>query len=184
MTPTFRGFNSYTGFYSGGEDYFTHMTQSNYDFRSDEAPYCGANCSRVDSGDHGTYSAHVFTSAAVDIINEHDPNTPLFLYLAYQNVHAPAEVPQSYVDAYNTTIQSKRRRTFAGMLSAMDEGIGNVTAALRAKGMMDDLLLMFTADNGGPTTTGDGVGSSNAPFRGGKHSIWEVGLSPPSCSAC
>ena len=50
----------------------------------------------------------------------------------------------------------------------MDEGLGNVTRALRAKGMMDDIVIVFTTDNGGPTTTGDGVGAQNLPLRGGK----------------
>ena len=73
------------------------------------------------------------------IVGEHDPSKqPLFLYLAYQGVHAPALVPAHYADAYNKTISDRKRRTFAGMLSAVDEGIGNVTAALKAKGMLDN----------------------------------------------
>ena len=59
----------------------------------------------------------------------------------------------------------------------MDEGVGNVTAALTGKNMMDNSIILFTADNGGPTTTGDAVGSRNFPLRGGKHSIWEVSQS-------
>jgi len=93
-------------------------------------------------------------------------------------VHAPAEVPASYRDAYNATIEDPKRRTFAGMLSCMDEGIGNVTKALRAKHMLDNSVVVFTTDNGGPISTspgGDYAGSNNFPLRGGKHTIWEGG---------
>lgn len=66
---------------------------------------------------------------------------------AYQAVHSPNQVPQQYVDPYNATIADQKRRTFAGMLSCMDEGIGNITEALRAKGMLDDTLIVFSTDN-------------------------------------
>lgn len=46
-TPTFRGFQSFYGFYSGGEDYFTHMAGNAYDFRRDPSPRCGKGCSQV-----------------------------------------------------------------------------------------------------------------------------------------
>ena len=36
MTPTFRGFNSFYGFYGGGEDYFKHESSGYYDFRRDK----------------------------------------------------------------------------------------------------------------------------------------------------
>ena len=124
----------------------------------------------------GKYSTTIFSEEAVKVVQEHDTSKPLFLYLAYQAVHAPADCPSSYVDKYAHLIADKKRRVFAGMLSAMDEGIGNVTAALKAKGMLENTLIVFTADNGGPTTTGDGVGSRNWPLRGGKHSIWEGGV--------
>ena len=78
---------------------------------------------------------HIPREQAVRVVGAHDFGAqPLFLYLAYQGVHAPAEVPTSYVDAYSTTIAEPKRRTFAGMLSCVDEGIANVTAALKAAG--------------------------------------------------
>jgi hypothetical protein len=57
-TPTFRGFDSFLGFYGGGEDYFLHLSgagsespgpklSNGYDFRWDRRPRCGEGCSRV-----------------------------------------------------------------------------------------------------------------------------------------
>lgn len=40
-TPTFRGFNSFYGFYGGGEKYFTHKNAGFYDFRADRHANCG-----------------------------------------------------------------------------------------------------------------------------------------------
>ena len=91
------------------------------------------------------------------MVDAHDLSTKLFLYLAFQGVHSPAQVPHRYEDAYIGTIADAKRRRYAGMLSCVDEGVGNVTAALQARGMLDTTLVVFTADNGGPTTTGDNV---------------------------
>lgn len=175
FTPTFRGFDSFYGFYSGGEDYFKHNAGHGYDFRRDPKPRCGVGCSQVAWEAKGKYSTTLFAEEAVQVIKAHDTSKPLFLYLAFQAVHAPAQVPASYITPYTDIIPEKKRRTFAGMLSCMDEGIGNVTRALHEKKMDDNLLIIFTTDNGGPTTTGDGVGARNWPLRGGKHSIWEGG---------
>lgn len=176
MTPTFRGFESFLGFYSGGEDYFKHTSGSAYDMRRDQGLRCGANCSEVAWDLDGVYSTIAFSSEAVRVISAHDDAKPLFLYLAYQAVHSPAQVPPSYIGPYTHTIANAKRRTFAGMLSCMDEGLGNVTAALKSAGLFDNLITVFTTDNGGPTTTGDGVGAQNWPLKGGKHSIWEGGV--------
>lgn len=64
--------------------------------------------------------------------------------------HGPACV---LADPYKGIIDNERRRTFAGMLSAVDEGIANVTAALKRRNMWDNTLLVFTADNGAPICT-------------------------------
>jgi arylsulfatase A-like enzyme len=121
------------------------------------------------------YSTHLYASSAVSLIRAHDPATPLFLYLAFQAVHSPDQVPQQYIDPYNATIADPKRRTFAGMLSCLDEAVGNVTAALRAAGMLDNTVIVLVSDNGGPTNLDEGTFSNNFPLRGGKHSLWEGG---------
>ena len=177
MTPTFRGFDSFLGFYSGGEDYFTHQSSGAYDFRRDPSPFCGKNCSQINSDDQNVYSTIAFTREAVRVVDNHEfAEKPLFLYLAYQGVHAPAQVPKSYEKKYESSIPDSKRRTFAGMLSAVDEGIKNVTDALADKGQLSNTLVVFTSDNGGPVLGGDAVGARNHPLRGGKHSIWEGGV--------
>ena len=89
-------------------------------------------------------------------------------------MHYPDECPPEYVGAYNDSIQNDKRRTFAGMLSVMDEGIGNVTDVLKELGYLDDdgnTLVIFSSDNGGPVGQ---TGTSNWPLRGGKDTVWEV----------
>jgi hypothetical protein len=181
QTPTFRGYDSFHGFYTGGEDYFTHQADGGMDMHIDRGRECGANCSVSDFASVGTYTTHLFTHAAVDVIRAHPPAQPLFLYVAYQAVHSPDQVPQSYIDPYNKTIADPKRRTFAGMLSCLDEGVGNITAALAAAGLEASTLVLFVADNGGPIRCtdgpcGDATGTSNWPLRGGKHSVWEGGV--------
>eukprot|EP01084_Bolivina_argentea_P102820 184186_1 len=182
-TPTFRGYKSYYGYYTGGEDYFTHKAGGYYDFRNDMGINCGGNCSQVAVNAYQNYSANLFSDRAIEVIVNHSTHsdtkdTPLFLYLAYQSVHAPGEVPSYWVEPYTKTIPDKKRRNFAGMVSVMDSGIGNITATLKKYGFLGNdgnTIVIFSADNGGPTTTGDSVGASNYPLRGGKHSIWEGG---------
>jgi len=95
--------------------------------------------------------------------------------LAYQNVHCPTQVPDSYVVPYASLPEP--RRTFAGMLAALDEGVNNVTTALKANNLWDDTLIWFQTDNGSPTPScGGAQGGQNFPFRGGKCSAWEGGL--------
>lgn len=119
------------GYYTGGEDYFSHSSAGALDFRLDGCSQCGANCSAPQWDAVGRYSTHLFTERAEKVIVEHDPSQRLFLYQAFQAVHSPTEVPESYVTQY--AAMAEPRRTFAGMLSCLDEGVGNITKALRNK---------------------------------------------------
>ena len=176
-TPTFRGFSSFYGYYEGSEDYFQHTTSGGFDFHDEPRMFCGPGCTTRPWHLQGQYSTNLFSARAVELIEKHDPATQgnLFLYLAYQGVHAPREAPESYVQPYADSIADPTRRTFAGMIAALDEGLGNVTAALSARGMLDDTLIVVTTDNGGPTTECSTTGQSNWPYRGSKCSLWEGG---------
>ena len=62
-----------------------------------------------------------------------------------QNVHAPVEVPPQYEALYDGVIADPHRKTFAGMVSALDEAIGNLTDTLREVGMWENTLLLFNS---------------------------------------
>eukprot|EP00927_Polykrikos_kofoidii_P020181 TRINITY_DN1950_c0_g1_i2.p1 TRINITY_DN1950_c0_g1~~TRINITY_DN1950_c0_g1_i2.p1 ORF type:complete len:545 (+),score=69.13 TRINITY_DN1950_c0_g1_i2:74-1708(+) len=176
-TPTFRGFESFFGLYSGGADHFEHTYFDIFDFHRDDRPRCGRGCSKVAWDVRGKYSTHMMTEEAVAVIERHDSATPLFLWLAYQAVHWPGQVPERYLERYEG-IADVDRRTLAGMMDCLDEGVANVTWALQQKAMLHDTVIIFTTDNGGalnPSPGLDFVGASNWPLRGGKHSVWEGG---------
>jgi arylsulfatase A-like enzyme len=61
----------------------------------------------------------------------------------------------------------------AAMLSAMDDAIGRVLSTLTAKGVMENTLIFFISDNGGPTAVN---GSLNTPFSGFKGQVMEGGI--------
>lgn len=109
------------------------------------------------------------------VIEEHASNytsQPLFIYLAWHLVHSPLEAPVRFLDPECS--DNKDRQLYHGMVTALDEGIGNVTAALLHHGMYNNTLLIFSADNGGPLVT-TGMSGNNYPLRGGKTCDFEGG---------
>jgi hypothetical protein len=70
-TPTFRGFDSFVGFYGGAEDHYSHQVTGAFDMRRDLEPECGDDCSQVASDLNGTYSTSIFAARAVEVVENH-----------------------------------------------------------------------------------------------------------------
>ena len=62
------------------------------------------------------------------------------------------------------------------MMSAMDDAVGRVLAKLSEIGQEENTLVVFHADNGGPTQS---TTSQNGPLRGFKSTTWEGGVRVP-----
>jgi hypothetical protein len=123
-------------------------------------------------GDPSCYSTHLFTAEAIRVIQGTPPLKPLFLYLALQDVHEPLEVPAKYIAPFTGRIMDGGRRTYAAMVSVVDECLANVTGALKAARMWENTILVVSNDNGGWM----GYGGLNTPYRGHKTTLWEGGI--------
>ena len=196
--PMARGFDEQYGYYLGATDYISHRRTSGKSTGID----WHRNQSLAATGDDGKYSAGLIATAAIDFITR-TGDRPWFLYLAWQSVHAPLEAPEGCIARYPSLSGTQRIR--AAMASAMDDGVANITAALRRTGQLDQTLILFTADNGAPyenaaweddesevayaaaaraarPPAGQGWpphgagGGSNAPLSGWKHWLFEGGV--------
>jgi arylsulfatase B len=52
------------------------------------------------------------------------------------------------------------------MIYQLDLGVGEVVKALKDSGLLQDSIILFYSDNGGPTKGRNEIGASNYPLRG------------------
>jgi len=158
--PTRRGFDHQYGHMFGAIDYFTHVRDGKPDWHRDDVPI-----------DEPGYTTNLITKEACRLIRDKLADKPLFLYVPFNGIHAPHQVPERYKEPYLDL--PKPRQIIAGMLAAVDEGIGQITASLIESGLRDNTLIIFSSDNGGPAP---GRATMNTPLRAGKGTIYEGGV--------
>jgi arylsulfatase A-like enzyme len=173
MHPVRRGFDEFFGFLAGAHGYNMVGAGKNALMRGEQP---------VDSTDYLTDAfgreAAAFVerqAAAQGQDRSRGGPKPYFLYLAFNAVHVPQEAPQKYLDRFADTTDPKRKMMLA-MLSAMDDAVGQVLAAVAKHGQDKNTLVIFHSDNGGPTP---GNGSRNDPLRGYKGQAYEGGIRVP-----
>ena len=121
------------------------------------------------------YLTDYLTDHAVRVI-EANRHRPFFLYLAYNAPHTPLQAAREDYDAL-ADIADHRLRVYAAMIRSLDRGIGRVMETLRAQGLDQDTLVIFTNDNGAPHYVD--LAGLNAPLRGWKATYFEGGIRVP-----
>lgn len=187
--PMHFGFTSFYGHYNGAIDYFTHEREGQPDWHRDYKAV-------PDAG----YSTDLLTTEAVRIIQTPSPKgAPWMMWLAYNAPHGPLQAkpedlaamgfdPSKPLIKANRTQRegatygdqgrgNTRRQTELAMVHAMDRGIGQVLDALDRTGQLENTIILFTSDNGGPgNTSAKDNPSSNGPLRGWKFLHYEGGV--------
>ncbi len=126
-------------------------------------------------GSEDFYTTDKYADRAVEFIEQHQTK-PFFLYLPFNAQHAPLQAPKKYLDRF-PNIDDPKRKTFAAMMSALDDAVGRLLDKIRTSGIEENTLIFFTSDNGGPTAS---TTSSNGPLRGFKSTTWEGGVRVPT----
>ena len=178
--PKQRGFDHQYGAIIGELDYFTHSDAGVVDWFRNNEPV----------REEG-YTTQLIGAEAVKFINAQDAKSPFYLYLTFNAPHTPYQAPKEYVDRF-ASIEDPTRRTYAAMISCLDDEIGRVVAALDAKGIRGNTLIVFHSDNGGTTNAMFAgqmsdlskikIPCDNGPYRGGKGSLFEGGCRVAACA--
>ena len=176
LHPLKRGFNEFFGFLGGGHQYFPEKwtLQNPEDANGETESYRTKLNRNYTPVEETEYITDAFSREAVSFV-ERNKKKPFFLYLAYNAPHAPLQATEKYLNRFQS-IQNPKRRTYAAMVSALDDGVGILLDKLKETGQIDNTIIVFLSDNGGPVSDN---GSNNAPLRGQKGSVFEGGIRVP-----
>ncbi len=163
--PNARGFDEAVCFRGGMHDYYDWRIEYN------------DQVARAD----GRYLTDVWTQEAVNFIERHK-DEPFFLHVTYNAPHTPLQAPEDEIAPFLETGQfNKGVSTLYGMIHRMDTGIKRILETLRANGLEENTLVVFTSDNG-PQFGGQGEDCTNrfnCHFNGAKGTTYEGGIRVP-----
>jgi arylsulfatase A-like enzyme len=162
--PMGQGFMYQYGHYAWGIDYFQKNIEHNapatfavYDWHRNQKPV-----------EEFGYSTDLFAAETAKVIADKASSSkqgnPLFLYVAFNAVHGPLNVPKRY----------EHMDPRDAMLKALDDGVGEIVKAIDAHGLRENTLLVFTNDNG-PV-----LEELSTPYRGTKNTTFEGGVRSPA----
>jgi len=157
--PMGQGFMHQYGHYGWGIGYYSKMIVHNaparfavYDWHRNQKPI-------QEKG----YATELFANEAVRVIEKQTKEKPFFMYVAFNAVHGPLDVPEGKED------MDPRE----AMLQSLDQAIGDILKAIDAQGFRDNTLVIVTNDNG-PV-----LEAMSKPYRGTKNTTFEGGVKQP-----
>ncbi|MCM2680709.1 sulfatase-like hydrolase/transferase [Echinimonas agarilytica] len=155
-----------------------------------------------EGGRKGAYAQEMFTEEAIKYI-EQDRDNPFFIMMTYTSPHAELGVPERFSDQYDLEetpyfgIQNgnptdkyasyypepveKPFATLAGMVTALDEYVGQIVSTLEKQGELDNTIIFFTSDNGPHDEGGANPLTMKAavPYKGQKRDLYDGGIHVP-----
>ena len=176
LVPEKRGFDEFFGFLIGGHRYFPEDLTLN-DLTEASRQMDGYITRIYDNGrriNTKKYLTEELSDNAVKFI-EDNAKDPFFLYLSYNAPHTPLQATERDLER-NGHIDVEKRRTYAAMVSSMDDGVGLILDKLEEKNISENTIVVFFSDNGGVEWYNF---SDNGPLRGIKGDFFEGGIRVP-----
>ena len=174
--PMKRGFDEFYGHLGGGHTYFPEKLtiKRSQDAKGESESYRTWLLKNYEPVPPRKYITDDFSDEAVSFVKR-NRDLSFFLFLSYNAPHTPLEATEKYLSRF-PEIKDNKRKTYAAMVSAVDDGVGRVLGELKKYNLETNTIIAFLSDNGGPTTKN---GSCNAPLRGNKGDPWEGGFRVP-----
>lgn len=170
--PLKSGYDHFYGFRGGALDYFSHSDGQRDGLWDGDVPI-----------HQNGYLTQLLGERAVQVVNSYaKTRQPFLISLHFNAPHWPWEGPGDEAESFRLMRQNRglsdfdggSQKTYQQMIEAMDVQIGRALDALRANGLMQDTIVIFTSDNGGERF------ADTWPFTGRKTELLEGGLRIPS----
>jgi arylsulfatase A len=148
------------------------------------------------NGARKVYTHDLILGKALDYLQA-DHAAPFFCFVSITIPHHEWTAPESAIAPYRGEFPEVQpefnwregyhtpdapRATMAGMISHMDQGVGRILDALKAKGIAENTLVLFTSDNGPDrySIPDPEFFDANGPLRGYKYDQYEGGIRVPA----
>lgn len=184
--PLANGFDYFYGFMAGCIDYYSHIF---YWGMADgkTAPTHDLWENNTEVYNNGEYFTDLVTAKSVEYIREKSQNQePFYLYVGYNAPHYPMHAPKKYMDRFAHLPWD--RQVMAAMISAVDDGVGDIMDELERCGQLDNTIIYYQSDNG-PSRENrnwlDGnpdsyYGGTAGGLKGHKFSLFDGGIRVPA----
>lgn len=170
--PLQSGYERFWGYRGGGIDYFRHVGVNNRpDLWDGDVPVSRTG-----------YLTHLLGQRAVQAIDDHAASgRPFLLSVHFSAPHWPWLGPDDEAESTRLGGGARLRhydggsmKTYARMVQALDAEVGRILAALQARRLQDNTVVVFTSDNGGERF------AFTWPFTGRKTELLEGGIRVPT----